>query len=123
MKSSSHFTMLFHNSIEPSGNWDLELVWKRTRLRCMVYSSLGDMEEEDEDHYTELEHLDGPPGSTSRYSNLLGVVSPAVAIFLTSILEFMGEQALRPPTTACVQGGKRTGEMEVVSPKMRLTVS
>ncbi|KFZ14926.1 hypothetical protein V502_05843 [Pseudogymnoascus sp. VKM F-4520 (FW-2644)] len=84
----------FHNGIEPSGDWDLELVWKRTRLRCMVYSSLGDMEEEDEDHYTELEHLDGPPGSTNRYSNSLGVVSPAVAIFLTSILEFMGEQAL-----------------------------
>ncbi|KAL5350100.1 hypothetical protein ACLOAV_005137 [Pseudogymnoascus australis] len=84
----------FHNGIEPSGEWDLELVWKRTRLRCMVYSSLGDMEEEDEDHYTELEHLDGPPGSTNRYSNSLGVVSPAVAIFLTSILEFMGEQAL-----------------------------
>ncbi|OBT70420.1 hypothetical protein VE03_00027 [Pseudogymnoascus sp. 23342-1-I1] len=84
----------FHNGIEPIGDWDLELVWKRTRLRCMVYSSLGDMEEEDEDHYTELEHLDGPPGSTNRYSNSLGVVSPAVAIFLTSILEFMGEQAL-----------------------------
>lgn len=84
----------FHNGIEPSGDWDLELVWKRTRLRCMVYSSLGDMEEEDEDHYTELEHLDGPPGSTNRYSNSMGVVSPAVAIFLTSILEFMGEQAL-----------------------------
>ncbi|ELR02869.1 hypothetical protein VC83_03055 [Pseudogymnoascus destructans] len=84
----------FHNGIEPSGDWDLELVWKRTRLRCMVYSSLGDMEEEDEDHYTELDHLDGPPGSTNRYSNSLGVVSPAVAIFLTSILEFMGEQAL-----------------------------
>lgn len=84
----------FHNGIEPSGDWDLELVWKRTRLRCMVYSSLGDMEEEDEDHYTELGGLDGPAGSTNRYSNALGVVSPAVAIFMTSILEFMGEQAL-----------------------------
>jgi len=84
----------FHNGIEPNGDWDLELVWKRTRLRCMVYSSLGDMEEEDEDHYTELDQLDGPPGSTNRYSDQMGIVSPAVAIFLTSILEFMGEQAL-----------------------------
>lgn len=84
----------FHNGIEPNGDWDLELVWKRTRLRGMVYSSLGDMEEEDEDHYTELEQLDGPPGSTNRYSDQMGIVSPAVAIFLTSILEFMGEQAL-----------------------------
>ncbi|KAK8073590.1 hypothetical protein PG994_004489 [Apiospora phragmitis] len=44
---------------EPSDNWDLELAWKRTRLRCMVYSSLGDMEEEDEDYYMEQEHLRG----------------------------------------------------------------
>jgi len=84
----------FHNGLEPTGDWDLELVWKRTRLRCMVYSSLGDMEEEDEDFYTEQEQLDGPPGSSNRFSNNLGVVSPAVAIFLTSILEFMGEQVL-----------------------------
>ncbi|KUJ13320.1 uncharacterized protein LY89DRAFT_156936 [Mollisia scopiformis] len=86
--------LAFHNGLEPSGDWDLELVWKRTRLRCMVYSSLGDMEEEDEDYYTEQEQLDGPPGSTNRFSNNPGVVSPAVAIFLTSILEFMGEQVL-----------------------------
>jgi hypothetical protein len=86
--------LAFHNGSEPSGDWDLELVWKRTRLRCMVYSSLGDMEEEDEDFYTEQDQLDGPPGSNSRFSNNPGVVSPAVAIFLTSILEFMGEQVL-----------------------------
>ncbi|KAF8851867.1 hypothetical protein BDZ45DRAFT_131012 [Acephala macrosclerotiorum] len=86
--------LAFHNGLEPSGDWDLELVWKRTRLRCMVYSSLGDMEEEDEDYYTEQEQLDGPPGTSNRFSNNPGVVSPAVAIFLTSILEFMGEQVL-----------------------------
>lgn len=86
--------LAFHNGLEPTGDWDLELVWKRTRLRCMVYSSLGDMEEEDEDFYTEQEQLDGPPGSNNRFSNNPGVVSPAVAIFLTSILEYMGEQVL-----------------------------
>ncbi|KAH8811721.1 hypothetical protein F5884DRAFT_286677 [Xylogone sp. PMI_703] len=77
-----------------NGEWDLELVWKRTRLRCMVYSSLGDMEEEDEDYYTEQEHLYGNTAMGDPYSENAGVVSPAVAIFLTSILEFMGEQAL-----------------------------
>ncbi|TVY84394.1 hypothetical protein LSUE1_G001834 [Lachnellula suecica] len=80
--------MAFHNGLESSGDWDLELIWKRTRLRCMVYSSLGDMEEEDEDEWTEREHLEDTYGSGP------GVVSPAVAIFLTSILEFMGEQVL-----------------------------
>lgn len=81
---------LVHSPTEDtSRDWDLELVWKRTRLRCMVYSSLGDLEEEDEDYFMEQEHLnaevDEQPDTT---------VSPAVAIFLTSILEFMGEQVL-----------------------------
>lgn len=68
-------------------DWDLELVWKRTRLRCMVYSSLGDMEEEDEDYHMEREGLDLDGDEED-------VLSPAVAIFLTSILEYMGEQTL-----------------------------
>lgn len=54
----------------------------------MVYSSLGDMEEEDEDHHMEEGLLSDDD------ENLSGAVSPAVAIFLTSILEFLGEQAL-----------------------------
>ncbi|ROW03142.1 hypothetical protein VPNG_08145 [Cytospora leucostoma] len=71
-----------------SSSWDLELIWKRTRLRCMVYSSLGDMEEEEEDHHVE----EGLLGENDEDAD--GSVSPAVAIFLTSILEFLAEQAL-----------------------------
>ena len=104
--------LAFHNGLEPSGDWDLELVWKRTRLRCMVYSSLGDMEEEDEDLYTEQEQLDGPPGSNNRFSNNPGVVSPAVAIFLTSILEFMGEQVLLVAGQAAYQRLRAKHERE-----------
>jgi hypothetical protein len=84
--------LTFHNGQEPTGEWDLERVWKRTRLRCMVYSSLGDMEEEDEDMYAEQDNLDRP--AHNRFSNSSGIISPAVAIFLTSILEFIGEQTL-----------------------------
>jgi hypothetical protein len=73
--------------LEPAGPWDLDRVWMRTRLRCMVYSSLGDMEEEDEDRF--MMEVDSGHSTDS-----LGYVSPAVAIFLTSILEFIGEQAL-----------------------------
>lgn len=73
----------------PCSDWDLELVWKRTRLRCMVYSSLGDLEEEDEDIYMEQENLE--IGVDEQISD---VISPAVAIFLTSVLEYMGELTL-----------------------------
>ncbi|KAG8349317.1 hypothetical protein FVEN_g12463 [Fusarium venenatum] len=79
--------------VAPQGDkardWDLELVWKRTRLRCMVYSSLGDMEEEDEDLYMEQENLE--LGANEQASE---IISPAVAIFLTSVLEYMGELTL-----------------------------
>ncbi|MCJ1322209.1 hypothetical protein MMC15_007556 [Xylographa vitiligo] len=83
----------FHNGDDRQEDWDLDLVWKRTRLRCMVYTRLGDMEEEDEDMYIEQEHLEDPT-APRRLSRDIGIVSPAVAIFLTSILEFIGEHAL-----------------------------
>ena len=80
-----------HGGEEPSGHWDLDLVWKRTRLRCMLYTRLGDMEEEDEEMYLAQENLNGDDRSSQRDG---GMVSPAVAIFLTSVLEFVGEHAL-----------------------------
>ncbi|KAH0552835.1 hypothetical protein GP486_006964 [Trichoglossum hirsutum] len=86
---------------ETVGPWDLDRVWTRTRLRCMVYSSLGDMEEEDEDRYMRADSPDNNNNTTTtstttsaHFADGPGFVSPAVAIFLTSILEFIGEQAL-----------------------------
>jgi hypothetical protein len=79
-----------HTSSRPAkpGDFDIELAWKLARLRCMVYARLGDMEEEDEEEYLDserlAEHFQGSPMS----------VAPMSAIFLTSILEFLGEQAL-----------------------------
>ena len=83
----------FHNGQELSGERNLQRIFRRTRLRCMVYTRLGDMEEEDEDIYLESEAAQDPD-ERHRLSNDLGNVSPAAAIFLTSIIEFIGEQAL-----------------------------
>lgn len=70
-----------YSELEPSSDWNLELIWKQIRLRCMIYSSLGDMVEKDEEEYfTNQEQL--------------RVASPAVVIFLTSILEYIGEHIL-----------------------------
>lgn len=84
----------FHNGQEHKGDWDLGFIWRRTRLRCMVYTRWGDMEEEDEETWLEQEALEGHSGGQHRISRDLGMVSPAAAIFLTSILEFIGEQCL-----------------------------
>ena len=83
----------FHNGLDTPMDWDVELVWRRARLRCMVYTRLGDMEEEDEEMYISQERMDDDEAG-KRISREYGIVSPAVAIFLTSILEFVGEHAL-----------------------------
>ncbi|KAL8904217.1 MAG: hypothetical protein Q9171_007131 [Xanthocarpia ochracea] len=84
----------FHDGLEPRAGWDLNKIWRRTRLRCMVYTRLGDLEEEDEEMWVERENAGHQADGQHRLSRDLGVVSPAAAIFLTSILEYIGEQVL-----------------------------
>ncbi|KAL9024239.1 MAG: hypothetical protein Q9196_006661 [Gyalolechia fulgens] len=84
-----------HNGIGLRGDWDLNMIWQRTRLRCMVYTRLGDLEEVDEEMWIQREDLHSKPGGgRNRLSRDLGAVSPTSAIFLTSVLEFIGEQVL-----------------------------
>ena len=79
-----------HPPWSPRADFDLDLAWKLARLRCMVYTRLGDLEEEDEEEILEGEGL-REAQSRARHATQLG---PASAIFLTSVLEFIGEQAL-----------------------------
>ena len=80
-----------HGAASAAADWDMDLVWRRTRLRCMVYTRLGDMEEEDEDLYMDSDSQHGPAAGRS---NSAAAVSPAVAIFLTAVLEHVAESAL-----------------------------
>ena len=75
-------------------DFDLELAWKLARLRCMVYSRLGDLEEDDEDEYIECENLDERGGRPRRFSSHPSRVTTASAIFLTSVIEFLAQEAL-----------------------------
>ena len=71
--------------------WDVEKVWKRTRLRIMVYTRLGEMEDEDEEKYVQQERglsMDDDEDEEA------GLVSWASAIFLTSVVEYVAEQTL-----------------------------
>ena len=82
-----------HKAAENNRKWDLELVWKRTRLRVMVYMRLGEMEDDDEQRYVKEEDLFH--GNERRFSQSTGLVSWAAAIFLTSVLEYVAEQTLQ----------------------------
>ena len=84
----------FRSGQEPGGEFDLIRSWKLTRLRCMVYTRLGDMEEDDEDEYIAQEGLGESEGGPQRFTSHVGNITPAAAIFLTSIVEYIGEQAL-----------------------------
>lgn len=80
--------------LDPKADFDTDLAWKLTRMRCMVYAKLGDMEEEDEEEYLEdlelRDHFSRVHGSVRASAT----ISPPTAIFLTTVLEFLAEQAL-----------------------------
>ncbi|KAF1957194.1 hypothetical protein CC80DRAFT_547912 [Byssothecium circinans] len=71
--------------------WDVEKVWKRTRLRIMVYTRLGELEDEDEERYVQQERGLSMDDSDDEEA---GLVSWASAIFLTSVIEHIAEQTL-----------------------------
>jgi hypothetical protein len=84
----------FYDAQEPATEFDLDLAWKLARLRCMVYTRLGDLEEEDALEIIESEQLDKRGAQQRRFSSSSSNITPAGAIFLTSIIEYLGEQAL-----------------------------
>ncbi|OQO06124.1 hypothetical protein B0A48_08712 [Cryoendolithus antarcticus] len=93
---------------ENARKWDLELVWKRTRLRVMVYMRLGEMEDDDEEKYVkEQELFSGRELDSRRFSANSGLVSWSAAIFLTSVLEYVAEQTLQISGSAAYARARR----------------
>lgn len=84
----------FRGGQQPTGEFDLVRSWKRTRLRCMVYTRLGDMEEDEEDEHIVRDGLAETETASRRFASHVDNITPAAAIFLTSIIEHLGEQAL-----------------------------
>lgn len=84
----------FRGGQQPGGDFDLVRSWKLTRLRCMVYTRLGDMEEDDEDEFIAQDSLEETSGAPRRFTSHVDNITPAASIFLTSIIEYIGERAL-----------------------------
>jgi hypothetical protein len=98
-------------SSRDSRRWDLELVWKRTRLRVMVYMRLGEMEDDDEERYVkEQELFYGRETDSRRFSSSSGLVSWSAAIFLTSVLEYIAEQSLQAAGSVAYARASRPNE-------------
>lgn len=107
-----------------SRRWDLELVWKRTRLRVMVYMRLGEMEDEDEErHVKEQELFYGRESDSRRFSANSGLMSWSAAIFLTSVLEYIAEQTLQVAGTAAYSRARRQGRTQEPSATAGATAS
>jgi hypothetical protein len=81
-------------TLDPRAEFDVDLAWKLTRLRCMVYAKLGDMEEEDEEEYLEDDDLRDHVDRVKYTIRSSATIAPPAAIFLTTVLEFLAEQAL-----------------------------
>ncbi|KIW28209.1 uncharacterized protein PV07_07889 [Cladophialophora immunda] len=80
--------------LDPRAEFDVDLAWKLTRLRCMVYAKLGDMEEEDEEDYLDGDDVREHLSQVKEAYRSSARISPHSAIFLSTILEFIAEQAL-----------------------------
>ncbi|KAJ5416013.1 hypothetical protein N7465_004708 [Penicillium sp. CMV-2018d] len=84
----------FRGGQQPGGDFDLVRSWKLTRLRCMVYTRLGDLEEDDEDEFIAQDSIGETDGAPRRFTSHVDNITPAASIFLTSIIEYIGERAL-----------------------------
>ncbi|KAF2861368.1 hypothetical protein K470DRAFT_263773 [Piedraia hortae CBS 480.64] len=94
--------------------WDLNLMWKRTRLRVMVYMRLGEVEDEEEERYVQEDELFAARQSW-RFSQISGLVSWASAIFLTGVLEHIAEQTLQVAVDAAEARTRRPRRSIVAS--------
>ncbi|KAG4300602.1 hypothetical protein PCK1_003031 [Pneumocystis canis] len=65
--------------------WNLDDVWNSARAKCMLYSTLSDQEKENFPNNIWTDQL----------------ISPSVAIYITSILEFIAEHILLVTEGAC----------------------
>lgn len=103
--------------VDGSRNWDLELMWKRTRLRVMVYTRLGEVEDDDEQRYVAEEKLYSTgEHAYSSFSRSAGLVSWATAIFLTSVLEFVAEKTLQVAGQAAYIRARRLSRNQRLNP-------
>lgn len=82
-----------NNSRKCARGFDLIRAWKLARLRCMVYTRLGDLEEDDEREYILNDGLGETDGFPGKFASSIDI-APATAVFLTSVIEYIGEQAL-----------------------------
>jgi len=73
--------------------WDVENTWKCTRLRIMVYSRFGEMNEEDEERLIR-EQFSADDPIEKRYLHSSALVTWTAAIFLTAVVEFVAEQCV-----------------------------
>ena len=79
---------------EASFKWDLETVWRRARLKIMVYTHMGELEEEDEEFFLEEEREQMNSQEEWRSSHASRQVSWSAVVFMTSVLEYVAEQCI-----------------------------
>ncbi|GAB7355595.1 hypothetical protein MBLNU459_g6324t2 [Dothideomycetes sp. NU459] len=94
----------------PSNNkWNLEFIWKRSRLRVMMRSEKSEFDIDDDERCVQDEGLLMPG---RRFSQTAGVISLSAEIFLAGVLDYIGEQLL---SLATVSASARTRRRASIS--------
>lgn len=84
--------------------WNLEFIWKRSRLRVMMRSEKSEFDIDDDERYTQEEGL---LATGRRFSQTTGVISLSAEIFLAGVLDYLGEQLLSLAATSASNRSRR----------------
>lgn len=86
------------------GKWNMEFMWKRTRLRVMMRSEKSDFDIDDDERYVQEEGL-----FQGRRFSQTTVISLSAEIFLAGVLDFVAEQLLAMGSSAAATRTRRQG--------------
>lgn len=105
------------DSEQNESTWDLDKVWVRARIKCMIYSTMGDKEDDDFDGGFQ------DYGANEETAPVKRELSNAGAIYLTTILEHIGERCLFVSARAAYHRlGNSLDDIENLADPVPLTV-
>lgn len=93
--------------------WNLEFVWKRTRLRVMMRSEKSEFDIDDDERYVHEEGLQSPG---RRFSQSASVISLSAEIFLAGVLDYVAESLLDMAQDPATKRARRHSRTTRVSP-------
>lgn len=103
LQDSDDDEKLLQTPKEP-GKWNMEFIWKRSRLRVMMRSEKSEFDIDDDERYVQEQGL----YNGGRRFSQSNVISLSAEIFLAGVLDFIAEQLLLHASSGAALRTRRT---------------